>query len=89
MTPKGKRLYRENKLEEFNEYYHKTPKHLALEYITTPNSLTDEEIERLIHEAGRNELKILEKELSVDDHILKKIMERNLYKLSNGSQLFL
>ena len=103
LTPKGKRLFLEyhccitplddsidiDRKEILLDYYGKTTQTLALNYISDQNLLTEDEKERLIHEAREAEIKILENGLSVNDFVLKKIIERNFYGLSNGLKIYL
>jgi hypothetical protein len=87
LTPKGTQLLSE--WYELREYYRKSPHQLAQEYISDPKSLTKDKIERLIHEAGKEEEKLIEGQFSIEDPILRKIIERNSHRLSNGSEIFL
>ena len=89
LTSKGERLYNENKWEELIEYYKKEPNQLALDYTADQKSLTEDELERLIHEAGKNEEILIENKLSLEDPVLRKIIERKSRKLTNGSKIFL
>jgi len=89
LTHKGKRLYERKNFVELLEYYSKTPENLAWEYISDPQSLTEEEMERFLHEAGRNEEKILENQLPIDDPMLKKLVEKDSVELSSGLKIFL
>ena len=89
LTPKGKNLYEEGKDEELLEYYRRSPKQLALDYISDPNSLTKDELERLIYEIDKKDEKILENSLPVDDPVLNKILERDSLELSNGFKIYL
>jgi len=88
LTIKGKKLHQESKYDEILEYYFKTPEQLALDYVSNPHSLTVDDQTRLIHEVEKREIKILENSLPVDDPILRKIIERESHKLSNGSKIF-
>ena len=87
--PKGKNLYEEGKDEELLEYYRRSPKQLALDYISDPNSLTKDELERLIYEIDKKDEKILENSLPVDEPVLNKILERDSLELSNGFKIYL
>jgi len=89
LTHKGKRLYERRSFLELLEYYSKTPENLAWEYISDPQSLTEEEMERFLHEAGRNEEKILENQLPINDPLLKKLVEKDSVELSSGLKIFL
>ena len=89
LTPKGNQLLITYSYDELREYYRKSPKQLAQEYISDPNSLTKDEIERLIHEAGKKEEELIESKLSIGDPILRKIIERDSHRLSNGSKILL
>lgn len=89
LTVKGKNLYLEGNYEELAKYYNKSCRKLAIQYISNPKSLTKDETERLFHEIGKNEEKYIENQLPLDDPLLKKIMERNSLKLSNGSKLYM
>lgn len=89
LTPKGKNLFKERKYEKLYKYFSKTSENIAMEYISNPVSLSVDEQERLIHEAREYEINILENNLTVDDPILKKIIERDSLELSNGFKIFL
>ena len=89
LTPKGTELYSESRYNELREYYRKNPSQLAKEYISNPNSLTKDEIERLIHEASKKEEELIGNKLSIENPVLRKIIERNSHRLSNGSKLLL
>lgn len=66
------------------EYYRKTPKELAKQYAENPTSLTQDEKERLIHEANHQIRCHLEEYLPPDDPILMKISNRLKKTLSNN-----
>jgi len=89
LTSKGQSLYSSRIYEELLNYYKKTPSDLAQQYITTPDSLRVDEKERLIHEGGYLEKKILELKMAPDDPILKKILKRldQFVGLLNGFKL--
>jgi Leucine-rich repeat (LRR) protein len=89
LTPKGRKLCKEERYEELFEYYHKTPQILTLEYVSNPVSLADDERERLIHEASKTEIKILENIMPINDPILIKIIKRNSRGLSSGFKIYL
>ena len=89
LTRKGKILNEERRFDELVAYYSKTPNKLALQYISDPKSLTEDEMERLIHEMDKKDEKILESQLPLDDPLIKKIMERKSHKLSDGSKIYL
>jgi len=89
LSSKGKTLYYRKRNEELFEYYRKSPNQLASEYIINPKSLNEDELERLIHEAGKNEIRILENGLPADNPILRKIMAKFSLELSSGYKLFL
>ena len=74
---------------ELHEYYKKTLSKLVLDYINDFNSLNQDEFERLIHEAGKNEIDILQNNLSLKDPILQKILKNSEVKLSNGLKILL
>ena len=75
--------------DELLEYYRKTTIELATQYISEPKSLTGDELERIIHEAGKKEIKIFENHLPPDDLILCKLIKRSSIELSSGLKLFL
>ena len=89
LLPKGKSLYNSRRKNKLYEYYRKSPRTLAQQYITDSNSLTSDEKERLTHEAGHLEKKILELKVNPDDPILVQITERLAVELSNGLKMHL
>ena len=89
LTPKGTRLSHGSRYDELREYYRKNPNQLAKKYVSDPKSLTEDEIERLIHEAGKKEEKLIENKFSINDPVLSKIIGRDSHRLSNGSKIFL
>lgn len=89
LTPKGTQLQFESRYNELYEYYRKSPSLLAKEYVSDPSSLTEDEIERLIHEASKKEEELIESKLSIDDYILRKFIERDSHWLSNGTKILL
>ncbi|QEE14791.1 hypothetical protein DSAG12_00608 [Promethearchaeum syntrophicum] len=76
LTKKGGYLYQHSIFGKLAEYYKKTCKSLALQYISDPKSLTEDELERLIHESGRYEEILFESRLSLEDPIFVKIRKR-------------
>ena len=91
LTSKGQSLYSSRNYEELLSYYKKTPSDLAQQYINAPDSLKVDEKERLIHEGGNLEKKILELKMPPYDPILKKIIEHldQYVDLLNGFKLTL
>jgi hypothetical protein len=66
------------------EFYRKTPMELAQQLIENPNSLSDDEFDRLGWEGGYQERKLLEPHLSLDHPILWEISQRLTHKLPSG-----
>jgi Leucine-rich repeat (LRR) protein len=89
LTAKGIKLsqYSRDK-KEFTAYYNKSPIQIALQYISEPTSLTNDEKERLVHEAGKIEINFLEMSLPPNDPILTKIIDKKSFDLSNGLKIF-
>ncbi len=84
LTLKGQRLcYFEDPDDYLKllKYYEKSPEELASQYISNPGSLTDDEEERLVHEARSPEIQILESDLLSNVSILNKIMNRPIEKI--------
>jgi len=78
------RLFISEKLDKLYEYYRKTTLQLAQEYIADPKSLLVAQIERLIHEADYNIMKLLENNLSLNNFVLNKITEKFSFKTQKG-----
>ena len=92
LTKRGQEIYYNQNPQRYSEllkYYKKNPKTLALDYVSKPKSLTKDELERLVHEAGMWEIKYLEDHLQPEDSILNKIMVHSAVELSNGLKIFL
>ena len=69
------------------EFYRKTPMELAQQYIEKPDSLTEDEIERLGWEGGYQERQLLESNFSPENPLLKEISQRLTHELSSGLTL--
>ena len=89
LIPKGKLLYESQDFNGLYQYYQKSPKILALQYINNTKSLTNDEKLRLSHELTKKDIKVLENSLPADDPILRKIIERYSLELSSGYKIFL
>ncbi len=89
LTPKGQQLFIFQSSHEVREYYRKSPKKLASQYISDPKSLTKDEIERLIHEASIPEKKLLENKLPPENPVLYEIIKRSAVELHNGLKILL
>lgn len=66
------------------KYYQKTPMELAQQLIEDPNSLSDDEFDRLGWEGGYKERQLLEPHLSLDHPILWEISQRLTHELPSG-----
>jgi len=71
----------------FYKYYEKSPKVLCLQYIENPKSLTQDEKERLIWEAGGFKRDILELKINFDDPVLMAINSRLAIKHGKDPKL--
>ena len=78
------RLFIPEKLDRLHEYYQKTTRELAQEYIVSPESLPSDQIERLIHEIDPNIRKLLENNLPFDNPVLIQISSKFNFKTQNG-----
>ena len=81
-------LFIPEKLDLLHEYYRKTTLQLAQEYITDPESLPAEQIERLVHETDHNIRKMLENNLSLDNPILSQISTKFTFKIGKSKLLW-
>lgn len=70
--------FSKKELEELYEFYKKSTIQIAQQYVTDPNSLTPDEKERFIWEAGHNERALLENspKIPLNDPIIQKITQR-------------
>ena len=93
LTEKAQLIYnnyeRHDQIDDLYKYYRKSPEELAIQYVSHPKSLSNDEIERLIHEAGKSEIKFLENNLAADNLILSKIINRLSVELSNTLKILL
>ena len=89
LTNKAQRLFKARYNEDLLKYYLKSAEDLATQYIQKLNPLTQDEETRLVHESGKNEIKLLENVLQIDDPILKRIMERQTWKISKKLKIYL
>ncbi len=84
-------LFIPEKIDCLLEFYKKSPTELALQYRTNPKSLPKDQIERLIHEADPDTLKILEDDehsnLSSNDPVVDKISRKFAVRTKNGKIL--
>lgn len=69
------------------EFYRKTPMELTQQYIESPESLTEGELERLSWEGGYQERQLLESNFPPDNLLLKEISKRLTHTLSSGLSL--
>ena len=69
------------------EYYKYSPQKLTQMYVKNPDSLTQDEKERLIHEANHQHRTHLEEYLAPDDSVLMKISDRLKITLPNNLSL--
>ncbi|MHA2020033.1 MAG: hypothetical protein ACTSXY_17360, partial [Promethearchaeota archaeon] len=72
---------------EFYKYYEKSPLILAQQYIQDPDSLTEDERERLAWEGSYRERRILELKMDPDDPILLEINKRLTVEFPNNKGL--
>jgi len=68
-------------------YYSKSPLQLANQFCGAPDSLTNEEIERLVWEASPKERELLEANFPEDNEIIQKINDRLSISLNSGSKI--
>lgn len=76
-------LFIPEKLELLHQYYHKTTRQLAQEYIARAESLLPEQIERLVHEADPEIRKMLENNLSPSDSMVKQLSAKFSFETQN------
>ncbi|QEE15776.1 hypothetical protein DSAG12_01603 [Promethearchaeum syntrophicum] len=81
------RLFIPEKLDRLYEYFKKTTQQLAQDYITAPESIPPEQIERLVHEINPKIRKILENNLPPSDSIIKRISTKFSFRTENGLTL--
>lgn len=70
-------------------YYSKSPSQLAIQFYDAQNSLTNEEIERLIWEVSLKERELLEANFPADNKIIQRINERLSIRLNSGSKIII
>jgi Leucine-rich repeat (LRR) protein len=89
LCQKGKYLVREKKKKEMLEFYKHSSLELSIQYNRAPNSLTDDEKERLIWEASVSDLRIAEQNSNGDDKIISEISKRLVMELPTGYKLMM
>ena len=78
------RLFIPENLDRLHEYFKKTTRQLAQDYITSPESIPSAQIERLVHEINPQIRKILENNLPPSDSIIKRISNKFSFRTENG-----
>ncbi len=81
------RLFISENLDILHEYYRKTTRELAQEYVTDQTSLSPELIERLIHEADHNLRRLLENSLPPENPVLSEISTKFNFETKNGLKI--
>ena len=81
-------LFHLEKIEILYNYYKKTSLEIAYQYRDNTESLSNDEIERLIHESDYRILRIMEPFLSPKDPVISKIISKNTFNLNKGLKIF-
>ena len=87
LSKKGRELFEEQNVEELKKFYKKSPPTLAHQYIYNPESLSEEEKDRLIWEASHKERDLIAQTVQPNDPVLVEIINRLSIKLKNGLSL--
>ncbi|MHA1901404.1 MAG: hypothetical protein ACTSW5_10960 [Promethearchaeota archaeon] len=69
------------------EYYEKSPMELTQQFINDNNSLSKSEMDRLIHELGFQERKLLEENLDPNHPIFSKIKNNKKFEIRKGFEI--
>jgi len=80
--------YDSNVLMKIKKYYEKTTIELVEQFISKPDSINEDELDRIIWEADLEDRKILESYLPKDNPILQKINQRLSVNLSSGLKIY-
>ncbi|MBA7528016.1 hypothetical protein ES705_20199 [subsurface metagenome] len=75
-------------LERLYQYYRKTARQLAQKYITAPEKLLADQIDRLIHEVDPELRKILENNLPPSDPVISQISAKFTFESVNELKIF-
>jgi hypothetical protein len=81
-------LFYEKEIDTLYNFYKKTSLELAYQYRDNTESLSNDEIERLIHESDYRILRIMEPFLSPKDPVISKIISNKIFNLNNGLKIF-
>ncbi|MHA1473730.1 MAG: leucine-rich repeat domain-containing protein [Promethearchaeota archaeon] len=97
LTPKGAKLLSDHQYKDLAIYYKKSASKLALQYLSDPKSLTEDEIKRVNHEIGPDGLKSLKKfkemklthykNLPIEPPISSKFLVKIITNLDNATFL--
>lgn len=81
-------MYHPQVIEQIQNYYRKTTTELIQQYISNSESISEDELERIIWEANIEDRNALESNFPSDNVALQKINHRLKFDLSSGGSIF-
>nr|WP_147662592.1 hypothetical protein [Candidatus Prometheoarchaeum syntrophicum] len=75
-------------IDQIMNYYKKTTTELIQQYISDPNSISDDELERIIWEANIEDRNALESNFPSENVVIQKINQRLKFNLLSGESIF-